>query len=158
MQPLHQSGVMASLKTPKGVLRRMPRVRSDEIQAETDEHHSSAAPAPATITTAKEKSPSPIGAGLPLLQRLHLLKEKQVSYSFISQIFTYIFKSISICKKKQKIEKKKKSKYVPKLIIYFNFFFSFFHLLTEQKKNTVMSFISLSIPTIVKLSCILSVY
>lgn len=85
MQPLHHVGSMAN-KTPKGVLRRMPRVRSDEMHGETEgggaatattaasgsgEHHE-----PAPI---KEKSPSPIGAGLPLLQRLRLLKEKQVS-------------------------------------------------------------------------------
>lgn len=75
LQPLHQ---MAN-KTPKGVLRRMPRVRSDEIHGETDEHHEPVVPPPATVNTTKEKSPSPIGAGLPLLQRLRLLKEKQVS-------------------------------------------------------------------------------
>lgn len=81
LQPLHQT---SSNKTPKGVLRRMPRVRSDEIHAgDTDDHHDTAASIAAdpsgSINTLKEKSPSPIGAGLPLLQRLRLLKEKQVS-------------------------------------------------------------------------------
>lgn len=52
----------------------MPRVRSDEIQetpADQPPHE-------------KDKTPSPIGAGLPLLQRLRLLKEKQVSWIHIS--------------------------------------------------------------------------
>lgn len=47
----------------------MPRVRSDEMQGDGDDHGD-----------IKEKTPSPIGAGLPLLQRLRLLKEKQVSF------------------------------------------------------------------------------
>lgn len=64
LQPLH---------TPsKGVLRRMPRVRSDEFQ---DEQHLET---PAQETSIKEGVSSPIGAGLPLLSRLRLLKEKQV--------------------------------------------------------------------------------
>lgn len=50
----------------------MPRVRSDEIATDAEENHEP-----------KEKTPSPIGAGLPLLQRLRLLKEKQVSDSFL---------------------------------------------------------------------------
>lgn len=71
-------------KATKGVLRRMPRVRSDEIQ----ETSTSDQPAPLSATQPEpqpsssheyEKTPSPIGAGLPLLQRLRLLKEKQVS-------------------------------------------------------------------------------
>lgn len=80
MQPLHGgggggntsggSGGSASSKTPKTMLRRMPRVKSDEVHTEDEgggrDH---------------DKVPSPIGAGLPLLQRLRLLKEKQVSYS-----------------------------------------------------------------------------
>ncbi len=49
----------------------MPRVRSDEMAADADDH-----------IDMKEKTPSPIGAGLPLLQRLRLLKEKQVSFQF----------------------------------------------------------------------------
>lgn len=53
----------------------MPRVRSDEMTGDGDEH-----------IDIKEKTPSPIGAGLPLLQRLRLLKEKQVS--FYSNFFT----------------------------------------------------------------------
>lgn len=47
----------------------MPRVRSDEMNGDGDDH-----------IDIKEKTPSPIGAGLPLLQRLRLLKEKQVSF------------------------------------------------------------------------------
>lgn len=65
LQPLH---------TPsKGVLRRMPRVRSDEFQ---DDAHSE----PPTLEASVKDVPviSPLGAGLPLLSRLRLLKEKQV--------------------------------------------------------------------------------
>lgn len=72
MQPLHL------LKGPKGVLRRMPRVRSDEIQ-ETPGEQLSVRP------KEKEKTPSPIGAGLPLLHRLRLLKEKEVSWITLSE-------------------------------------------------------------------------
>ncbi|XP_037024919.1 uncharacterized protein LOC119066502 isoform X2 [Bradysia coprophila] len=61
LQPLQ-----GTIRTPKGVLRRMPRVRSDEMTGDGDDH-----------VDIKEKTPSPIGAGLPLLQRLRLLKEKQ---------------------------------------------------------------------------------
>ncbi|GAB0099776.1 pneumococcal serine-rich repeat protein isoform X1 [Sergentomyia squamirostris] len=65
LQPLHTgTSSSGSSKTPKGVLRRMPRVKSDDMVNEEDH------PPP-------EKSPSPIGAGLPLLARLRLLKEKQ---------------------------------------------------------------------------------
>lgn len=73
LQPLHLQ------KGPKGVLRRMPRVRSDEIQetpADQAQHTQA-------HTHEKDKTPSPIGAGLPLLQRLRLLKEKQVSSHLI---------------------------------------------------------------------------
>ncbi|XP_046801311.1 uncharacterized protein LOC111687923 isoform X3 [Lucilia cuprina] len=64
MQPLHST----SPKNGKSMLKRMSRVRSDdkeETAEEKEELH--------------DKSPSPIGAGLPLLQRLRLLKEKQES-------------------------------------------------------------------------------
>lgn len=74
LQPLQGTN-----RTPKGVLRRMPRVRSDEMTGDGADDH----------VDTKEKTPSPIGAGLPLLQRLRLLKEKQVS--FISKIFFSIF-------------------------------------------------------------------
>lgn len=78
LQALHTSS--GTIKTPKGVLRRMPRVRSDEIATDAEEIHET-----------KEKTPSPIGAGLPLLQRLRLLKEKQVSYSFtIFFLFSFL--------------------------------------------------------------------
>lgn len=66
MQPLHNTSPRGS----KILLKRMSRVRSDEKDADSaeakDELH--------------DKTPSPIGAGLPLLQRLRLLKEKQVSW------------------------------------------------------------------------------
>lgn len=82
LQPLHLGAAFG--KNPKGVLRRMPRVRSDEMHAEAENGAGSAA---AGVdhhdTVAKEKTPSPIGAGLPLLQRLRLLKEKQVSSSAV---------------------------------------------------------------------------
>jgi hypothetical protein len=54
----------------------MPRVRSDDFSGDGDE-----------INREPPKTPSPIGAGLPLLQRLRLLKEKQVRYYFFSLIF-----------------------------------------------------------------------
>lgn len=73
MQPLHLQ------KGPKGVLRRMPRVRSDEIHETPGEQ---------LIVRPKEKektpSPSPIGASLPLLQRIRMLKEKEVSFLTVS--------------------------------------------------------------------------
>ncbi|XP_055539631.1 uncharacterized protein LOC129726683 isoform X3 [Wyeomyia smithii] len=65
LQPLQgtSSGGSGS-KTPKTVLRRMARVKSEDIHTEDEgKDH--------------DKMPSPIGAGLPLLQRLRLLKEKQ---------------------------------------------------------------------------------
>lgn len=77
MQPLHLQ------KGPKGVLRRMPRVRSDEIHETPADQ--------IQITHEKEKTPSPIGAGLPLLQRLRLLKEKQVSWIHIFISFLVLF-------------------------------------------------------------------
>lgn len=77
MQPLH-------IKGPKGVLRRMPRVRSDEIHETSADQQiqqiqQSQPVQPVQPIHEKDKTPSPIGAGLPLLQRLRLLKEKQVS-------------------------------------------------------------------------------
>ncbi|CRK98984.1 CLUMA_CG012186, isoform A [Clunio marinus] len=65
LQPLKGSGS----KTPKGVLRRMQRVKSDELNADDEECPKD--------EKKEEKITSPIGAGLPLLQRLRLLKEKQ---------------------------------------------------------------------------------
>ncbi|XP_035895214.1 uncharacterized protein LOC118504624 isoform X4 [Anopheles stephensi] len=79
MQPLHGnatsgggsggagsggSGGSGGNKTPKTMLKRMPRVKSDDIHTEDEGKDN-------------DKVPSPIGAGLPLLQRLRLLKEKQ---------------------------------------------------------------------------------
>ncbi|CAG5049597.1 unnamed protein product [Parnassius apollo] len=56
------------------VLRRMPRVESDDSQAHNQEDNNGE-----TTSGSKEgeKCISPIGAGLPLLSRLKLLKEKQ---------------------------------------------------------------------------------
>ncbi|XP_013103742.2 uncharacterized protein LOC106084540 isoform X2 [Stomoxys calcitrans] len=62
MQPLHNT----SPKNGKSMLKRMSRVRSDEKEDAAEEK-----------TELHDKTPSPIGAGLPLLQRLRLLKEKQ---------------------------------------------------------------------------------
>lgn len=59
-------------KTPKGVLRRMQRVKSDDNNADDEECPKD--------DKKEEKITSPIGAGLPLLQRLRLLKEKQVRF------------------------------------------------------------------------------
>uniref|UniRef100_A0A182SJ09 Cyclic nucleotide-binding domain-containing protein n=1 Tax=Anopheles maculatus TaxID=74869 RepID=A0A182SJ09_9DIPT len=88
MQPLHGnatsgggsggagsggSGGSGGNKTPKTMLKRMPRVKSDDIHTEDEGKDN-------------DKVPSPIGAGLPLLQRLRLLKEKQVSGSFYTTI------------------------------------------------------------------------
>lgn len=72
MQPLHNSSPRGS----KIMLKRMSRVRSDDKDTEEakDELH--------------DKTPSPIGAGLPLLQRLRLLKEKQVSWTPSSSLPT----------------------------------------------------------------------
>lgn len=57
----------------------MPRVRSDEIHETPADQ----------VQHEKDKTPSPIGAGLPLLQRLRLLKEKQVSWTHISIELNY---------------------------------------------------------------------
>lgn len=84
MQPLHTNTSPKIL--PKGMLKRMSRVKSDDDKRPTFDSgeidgshhlHSSSAGAIAH-SEAKDKTPSPIGAGLPLLQRLRLLKEKQV--------------------------------------------------------------------------------
>lgn len=69
LQPLHLTSSSSGIKTPKGVLRRMPRVRSDENEMTNEDFHQPPV----------DKSPSPIGAGLPLLTRLRMLKEKQVN-------------------------------------------------------------------------------
>lgn len=67
------------MKGSKGVLRRMPRVRSDEMHEAAAEKEQQPPQQQQHQHQEKEKTPSPIGAGLPLLQRLRLLKEKQVS-------------------------------------------------------------------------------
>ncbi|KAG5681433.1 hypothetical protein PVAND_010869 [Polypedilum vanderplanki] len=64
LQPLQKS-------TAKGVLRRMQRVKSDDLNADDEECPKD------DKKEIKDKVSSPIGAGLPLLQRLRLLKEKQ---------------------------------------------------------------------------------
>ncbi|XP_053672058.1 uncharacterized protein LOC128722228 [Anopheles nili] len=58
------SGGSVGSKTSKTMLKRMPRVKSDDIHTEDEGKDN-------------DKVPSPIGAGLPLLQRLRMLKEKQ---------------------------------------------------------------------------------
>lgn len=60
----------------------MPRVRSDELTGDCggDEHQH--------LYDIGEKLISPIGAGLPLLSRLHLLKAKQVRNIFKLIFFT----------------------------------------------------------------------
>lgn len=78
LQPLNSSS--SGNKTPKGVLRRMPRVKSDDVMENQDEGGRN-----------PEKLPSPIGAGLPLLHRLRLLKEKQVRFQKISLFLLSIF-------------------------------------------------------------------
>lgn len=81
MQPLH-SGSPKNGKS--SMLKRMSRVRSDEKEdsLEQDELH--------------DKTPSPIGAGLPLLQRLRLLKEKQVRSLSLSELnFIQYFSKIN---------------------------------------------------------------
>lgn len=65
------------------MLRRMQRVKSDELNADDEECPKD--------EKKEEKITSPIGAGLPLLQRLRLLKEKQVRFD----AFTYCFLSFS---------------------------------------------------------------
>ena len=70
LQPLNPGSIDVSRQSShsnKGVLRRMSRVRSDENYSREESLEDQPAPAP----TAK------IGEGLPLLQRLRLLKEKQ---------------------------------------------------------------------------------
>jgi len=64
MQPLH----VTTRRDSKSVLKRMPRVRSDDKEDSSE-----------IKDELYDKTPSPIGAGLPLLHRLRLLKEKQVS-------------------------------------------------------------------------------
>lgn len=68
----------------------MPRVRSDEIGADGDDphhlhHHHHQHP----HEPLADRSPSPLGAGLPLLQRLLLLKEKQVGCGICTAL-TYV--------------------------------------------------------------------
>ncbi|XP_045518453.1 uncharacterized protein LOC123710503 isoform X2 [Pieris brassicae] len=60
---------MRAMSDPK-VLRRMPRVHSDDSQHQEDQAGDFA-------HKESEKTVSPLGAGLPLLSRLKLLKEKQ---------------------------------------------------------------------------------
>lgn len=77
MQPLHTTTSPKIL--PKGMLKRMSRVKSDDdkrpFDTDVDSNQHSGAVGHVEV---KDKTPSPIGAGLPLLQRLRLLKEKQV--------------------------------------------------------------------------------
>lgn len=70
--------------TSKGVLRRMQRVKSDDLNADDEE-------CPKDDKKEEKMISSPIGAGLPLLQRLRLLKEKQVRFdAFLNVLFIFI--------------------------------------------------------------------
>lgn len=72
-------------KTPKGVLRRMQRVKSEDNNADDEDCSKD-------DVKQEEKITSPIGAGLPLLQRLRLLKEKQVRFDALTvMVFNYHF-------------------------------------------------------------------
>lgn len=57
----------------------MQRVKSDELTADDEECPKD--------ERKEEKITSPIGAGLPLLQRLRLLKEKQVRFECFCVLF-----------------------------------------------------------------------
>lgn len=75
-------------KTPKGVLRRMQRVKSEDNNADDEDCSKD-------DVKQEEKITSPIGAGLPLLQRLRLLKEKQVRFDALTvMVFSIISPSI----------------------------------------------------------------
>ncbi|XP_049878861.1 uncharacterized protein LOC126375855 isoform X2 [Pectinophora gossypiella] len=66
------AGAERGSATDGKVLRRMNRVESDDSQAHNAEDNNGE-----TTSSKEEKCISPIGAGLPLLSRLKLLKEKQ---------------------------------------------------------------------------------
>lgn len=93
MQPLHSSTSPKIL--PKGMLKRMSRVKSDEdkrpFDTDLDNQHLHSSSGAIVHVEVKDKTPSPIGAGLPLLQRLRLLKEKQVRDSrfYVNCSFTF---------------------------------------------------------------------
>jgi len=61
----------------------MQRVKSDDLNADDE-----ACP---KEDKKEEKISSPIGAGLPLLQRLRLLKEKQVRFDAFFNVLFYEF-------------------------------------------------------------------
>lgn len=70
----------------------MPRVRSDEIQDTSTDQPTQPIQQEQHQQTSHEheKTPSPIGAGLPLITRLRMLKEKQVSwYYFLVWFFSF---------------------------------------------------------------------
>lgn len=68
----------------------MQRVKSDDLNADDEECPKE--------DKKEEKISSPIGAGLPLLQRLRLLKEKQVRYrAFLNVLFFLSFLSYYFC-------------------------------------------------------------
>ena len=64
----------------------MQRVKSDDINADDEECPKE--------DKMEDKKLSPIGAGLPLLQRLRLLKEKQVRFRAFLIVLYLLFKSI----------------------------------------------------------------
>ena len=61
----------------------MQRVKSDDLNADDEECPKE--------DKQEEKISSPIGAGLPLLQRLRLLKEKQVRFDAFFNVLFYEF-------------------------------------------------------------------
>lgn len=61
----------------------MQRVKSDDLNADDEECPKD--------DKKEEKISSPIGAGLPLLQRLRLLKEKQVRFDAFFNVLFYEF-------------------------------------------------------------------
>lgn len=76
-------------KTPKGVLRRMQRVKSEDNNADDEDCSKD-------DVKQEEKITSPIGAGLPLLQRLRLLKEKQVRFDALTVMVFIIISPLLI--------------------------------------------------------------
>lgn len=75
LQPLHTP----SNNNAKGTLKRMSRVKSHDLsQEENDKKDNIVEPSIVVQQSAPQQpTTSPLGAGLPLLQRLRLLKEKQ---------------------------------------------------------------------------------
>lgn len=67
----------------------MQRVKSDDLNADDEECPKE--------DKKEEKISSPIGAGLPLLQRLRLLKEKQVRFDAFLDVLLILISFILFC-------------------------------------------------------------